>query len=109
MPMTAKATLQTLQKLIDRLSESDAHECTMICMTISYLFKELESWALTSEDAKTNHPSAGSISIYITEMTGPLNSIAGIYDYGHSKEQCISWLNSGIKKLAGVNCLNVKL
>ena len=109
MPMTAKSTLQTLQKLIDRLSQSDEHECTVLCVTISHILKELKSWAESSEDAKSNHPHSGSTSLYITEMQGPLNSIAGLYDYGHDKEQCIAWLNSGIRKLASVHCFDVKL
>jgi hypothetical protein len=76
-------------------------------MTISFLFKELESWALTSEDAKTNHPSAGSISFYITEMTGPLILLQAFLTMVIAKNICISWLNA-VLKIGGCDCLNVK-
>ena len=109
MPMTARSTLQTLQKLVDRLSRSDEHECTVLCVTIAQILRELKAWAESSEDAKSNHPCSGAASVYIAEMNGPLNSIAGLYDYGHDKEQCMAWLRSGIQKLASVHCFGVKL
>jgi hypothetical protein len=107
--MTAKSTLQTLQRLIDKLSLSDEHECTIICVAISNILTELKSWAETSANAKRNHPHAGSSALYISEMLAPLNSIAGLYDYGHDKEQCIALLNSDIRKLAGVHCFDVQM
>ena len=109
MPMTARTILHTLQKLINRLSESDEHECTITCVAIDHILNELELWAESSEDAKSKHPCAGAASMYTAEMKGPLNSIAGLYDYGHDKEQCIAWLHGSIQKLASVHCFEVSL
>ncbi|PKN20395.1 MAG: hypothetical protein CVU71_00975 [Deltaproteobacteria bacterium HGW-Deltaproteobacteria-6] len=107
--MTAQSTLRTLQKLINMLPKLNDHECVVTCMTIDHILNALESWAEESEDAKYNHPNPAAANIYITEMQGPLYSIAGLNDDGHDKEQCILWLNGGIQKLASLHCFDVRL
>ena len=109
MSITAIPTLKTLTSLIEELSNVEGSNCTVLCMTIDHILDKLDSWAKTSQDAKDNHPCCGSASLYITEMKGPLYSIAGLYDYGHDKIQCTAWLRSGIHKLASIHCFAVSM
>jgi len=104
MTISAKNTLDVIGALIDKLETEEDGACVETCMIIDHILDKLREWSESSQEAKEKHPCCDSASLYITEMKAPLYSIAGIYDYGHSKEQCILWLRSGLRKLAGIHC-----
>jgi hypothetical protein len=106
--MTAKSTIETLGKLIDKLQDAPEIERISLCMTIDAILDKLDEWASASQDAKDGHPCPGGAGLFITEMKAPLYSIAGLFDYGHSHIQCILWLKSGLSKMSGQNCFAIK-
>ena len=107
MSITAHSTLKVLETLISELSDTEGTECIQLCMTIDYILDKLKLWAKESQDARDNHPCCANASLYITEMKGPLYSIAGLNDYGHKKSQNIVWLTTGLRKLASVHCFAI--
>lgn len=104
MSMTAKTTIETLGKLIDKLQDAPEIERISLCMTIDAILDKLKTWAATSQDAKDNHPAPQTASSFITEMKDPLYALAGLFDYGRDDIQYIMWLRGGLRKLAGPNC-----
>lgn len=107
--ITAKSTLKTLESLINKLSDTDGNQCTELCMVIDTILDKLDTWAVSSIEAKDKHPCCDSAGIYITEMKSTLYSIAGLNDFRFDKTTCISRLRNGIEKLASVHCFSVDI
>lgn len=107
MSITAHSTLKVLDTLISELSDTEGTECIQLCMTIDYILDKLKLWANESQDARDNHPCPAKASSFITEMEGPLYSIAGLNGYVSDKRQNIIWLKASLRRLAGVHCFAI--
>lgn len=107
MPITASATLKTLETLIKELETAEGAGLTRKCMTIAHILDELEKWAENSQTARDLHPASSNASLFIIEMRNPLFSIAGLNSDQTDKIQGMVLLLAGIRKLKGPNCFAV--
>jgi len=105
--MTAKTTIDTLEKLIDQLLKVSGTERTVLCMTIESILDKFDAWLETSQDAKDLHPCPQGVSMFITEMKAPLHCLAGLNDYYTDMTQCVVWLKSGLRKMSMSSYLSV--
>lgn len=105
--MTAKTTIQTLDKLIDQIKTSSGTERTTLCMTIDSILDKLDHWSTNSQDAKDHHPVPLAASMFITEMKAPLYSLAGLNNFYSDEMQCILWLEAGLRKMSRQTCFDL--
>ena len=98
--MRAKQTVDTLEKMIDKILDITGTERTILCMTIDSILDKFDDWVENSQDAQDSHPCPKAVSMFITEMKAPLYSLAGLNDFHTDNEdQCVAWLRAGTHKM----------
>lgn len=87
--MAPKSAAATIEKLINKISESNEVDKIIICMTIESILNKLES-TLDRLDDKSSGACTEPTSMFIAEMRTPLMCLAGLDDYYSDHDQCIA-------------------
>ncbi len=103
--MRAKQTIETLEKLIDKILDTSGNDRTILCMTIDSILDQFDDWLENSQDAKDMHADPAGATIFITRMKGPLYCLAGLNDYDTDMNNCVVQLLGRVNDLKTTKCL----